>query len=170
MALLGGSSSAGSVAGVDDWRTDRVAAALEGRNPTVLRELDSAFAVIGDVQFLPGYCLALSKVRGADRLSDLPRTERLAYLADVDLLATAVENVCEAREAGYRRVNVEILGNTAAFLHTHIWPRYDWEPDEVRGLPVWAYPSTRWSSSDFALGAKHDSLRAALVTELGRLA
>ncbi len=39
---------------MSDWRTDRVTAAREGRNPTVLAEFGAAYAVIGDVQFLPG--------------------------------------------------------------------------------------------------------------------
>lgn len=37
--------------------------AIDGRNPTVLAELDASSAVIGDVQFLPGSALALTKVQ-----------------------------------------------------------------------------------------------------------
>lgn len=65
---------------MSDGRSDRVRAAIEGRNPTVLAELGAAFAVIGDVQFLPGYSLALTKTPEVDRLSDLSRAERLHYL------------------------------------------------------------------------------------------
>jgi hypothetical protein len=43
----------------DDRRTDRIGAALRGENPTVLRRLRAGFAVIGDVQFLPGYSVLL---------------------------------------------------------------------------------------------------------------
>lgn len=152
-----------------DWRADRVQAAIDGRNPTVLAELDASFAVIGDVQFLPGYALALSKVPGIDRLSDLPRPERVRYLADVDLVATAVESVCSARDSGYRRVNVEILGNTDAFLHAHVWPRYEWEPADIVGKAVWLYPAERWRDPLTALGSDHDELRADLTSEVDRL-
>lgn len=152
-----------------DWRDDRVRAAVDGRNPTVLAELDASFAVIGDVQFLPGYALALTKLPGVDRLSDLPRAERVRYLADVDLVATAVENVCSARDSGYRRVNVEILGNADAFLHAHIWPRYEWEPGNIVGKPVWLYPVERWRDPVTALGPRHDGLRADLTSEVDRL-
>lgn len=154
---------------MNDWRTNRVAAAVEGRNPTVLAELDASYAVIGDVQFLPGYSLALTKVPGVDRLSDLPRTERVRYLADVDLVATAVEDICSDRDRGYRRVNVEILGNADAFLHAHIWPRYEWEPCGIVGKPVWVYPPERWQDPTSALGPQHDGLRGALQTEIDRL-
>lgn len=106
---------------------------------------------------------------GVDRLSDLPRPERLRYLADVDLVATAVEKVCSDRDRGYRRVNVEILGNTDAFLHAHIWPRYDWEAPEMIGKPVWLYPSERWRDEATSLGSEHADLRLALATELDRL-
>ncbi|MFD7307722.1 HIT family protein [Promicromonospora sp. NPDC059942] len=152
-----------------EWRADRVRAAIDGRNPTVLAELDSSFAVIGDVQFLPGYALALSKYPGIDRLSDLPRPERVRYLADVDLVATAVENVCSARDSGYHRINVEILGNTDAFLHAHVWPRYEWEPADLVGKPVWLYPAERWRDPETALGTDHDELRADLTAEVVRL-
>lgn len=152
-----------------DWRDDRVQAAIDGRNPTVLAELDASFAVIGDVQFLPGYALALTKIPGVDRLSDLPRSERLRYLADVDLVATAVERVCSARDGGYRRVNVEILGNTDAFLHAHIWPRYEWEPAHIVGKAVWLYPAENWRDPVTALGPGHDGLRADLTAEVDRL-
>lgn len=152
-----------------DWRVDRVASALAGANPTVLAELDAAFAVIGDVQWLPGYSLALTKQRGVDRLSDLPRRDRVRYLADVDLVATAVENVCRRRDPGYRRLNVEILGNSDAYLHTHIWPRYEWEPGEVVGKPVWSYPPDHWRDPRHALTDAHAELRAELASEVDRL-
>jgi diadenosine tetraphosphate (Ap4A) HIT family hydrolase len=131
-----------------------------------MAELDASYAVIGDVQFLPGYSLALTKTPGVDRLSDLPRRERLLYLADVDLLADVVETVCRRFDPAYRRLNVEILGNTDAFLHCHIWPRYEWEPAEMVGKPVWLYGAERWSDPMTALGSAHDEMRAALTAEV----
>lgn len=153
----------------DDWRADRVGSARRGTNPTVLAELEAAFTVIGDVQWLPGYSLALTKEPGIDRLSDLPRDARVQFLADVDLLASAVENVCRSRDAAYRRVNIEILGNTDPFLHAHIWPRYDWEPEELVTRPVWQYPAGHWSDGRHALTNLHDDLRASLAQEVQRL-
>jgi len=149
-----------------DWRDDRVQAAIDGRNPTVLAELSASFAVIGDVQFLPGYSLALTKRPGVDRLSDLPRAERLGFLADVDLLADALETACRRLDPEFRRVNIEILGNTDAFLHCHIWPRYEWEPPELVGMPVWLYDASVWRDPATALGPQHDELRSALTDEL----
>lgn len=62
-----------------DWRTDRIGAALRGENPTVLRRLGSGFAVLGDVQFLPGYSVLLVDEPGIERLTDLPKAKRLSY-------------------------------------------------------------------------------------------
>ncbi|MET9730459.1 diadenosine tetraphosphate hydrolase [Streptomyces sp. NPDC006458] len=152
-----------------DWRTDRVGAALRGGNPTVLRRLDAGFAVIGDVQFLPGYCVLLTDVPDVQRLSDLPRVKRLMFLSDMDRLGEAVERACRRLDPGFRRVNLEILGNTDPFLHAHIWPRYEWEPAELVRRPVWLYPRDRWSDERFELGPRHDVLREAIGDELDRL-
>lgn len=152
-----------------DWRADRVRSALVGTNPTVLARLDAAFAVIGDVQFLPGYCVAITDTPGVDRLTDLPRSRRLQFLADAELLAEAVERVCSARDDGFRRVNLEILGNKDAFLHAHVWPRYSWEPPDLVARPVWAYSSTRWHDPESTLSPLHDELRRLLTSEVHRL-
>ncbi|MFJ4030900.1 HIT family protein [Streptomyces griseoluteus] len=153
----------------DDWRTDRVGAALRGQNPTVLRRLEAGFAVIGDVQFLPGYSVLLVDEPGVQRLSDLPRAKRLSFLSDMDQLGEAVERVCRRLDPGFRRVNLEILGNTDPFLHAHVWPRFEWEPAELVGKPVWLYPDDRWSDGEFRLGPQHDPLRNGLGSELDSL-
>lgn len=149
-----------------DWRQDRVGSALRGENPTVLAHLPAGFAVMGDVQWLPGYCLLLTDTPGADRLSDLPRSERLAYLESMERLGEVVEQACGEADPAFRRINLEILGNTDAFLHTHIWPRYEWEPLELIGQPVWLYPAEKWHDATTALGPRYDALRASITRRL----
>ncbi|MFF7586878.1 HIT family protein [Kitasatospora purpeofusca] len=153
----------------NDWKSDRVGSALRGENPTVVRRLESGFAVIGDVQFLPGYAILLTDRPGVQRLSDLPRPRRLAYLEDLDRLGEAVERACRAADPAFRRVNLEILGNTDPMLHAHVWPRYDWEPADLVRLPVWLYPRDRWTDPAHALTPAHDPIRAALGAELDAL-
>ncbi|WP_098899775.1 diadenosine tetraphosphate hydrolase [Streptomyces sp. st77] len=152
-----------------DWRSDRIGAALKGENPTVLRQLAAGFAVIGDVQFLPGYSVLLVDEPDVQRLSDLPRPKRLSFLSDMDHLGEAVERVCRRTDPAFRRVNLEILGNTDSFLHAHVWPRFEWEPSDVVGRPVWLYPQERWSDEQFKLGPQHDALRDAISNELDQL-
>ncbi|MFD7865239.1 HIT family protein [Streptomyces sp. NPDC059783] len=154
---------------VDGWRTDRIGSALRGENPTVLRRLNAGFAVIGDVQFLPGYSVLLVDDPAVDRLSDLTRDKRLAFLSDMDRLGEAVERVSRRTDPAFRRVNLEILGNTDGFLHAHVWPRFAWEPDELARGPVWLHPKGRWTDREYALGPRHDPLREAIGEELDRL-
>ncbi|MFZ4299871.1 HIT family protein [Streptomyces cinereoruber] len=153
----------------DDWRKDRIGTALRGENPTVLRRLDGSFAVIGDVQFLPGYSVLLVDDPDVRRLSELPRARRLTFLTEMDRLGEAVERACRRLDPAFRRVNLEILGNTDPFLHAHVWPRFDWEPADLVGKPVWLYPPDRWSDERFRLGPRHDGLRDAIGEELDRL-
>ena len=148
------------------WREDRIGTALRGENPTVMRRLRASFAVIGDVQWLPGYCVLLTDDPAVERLSDLDEPRRTAYLADLADLASAVEDACREADAAFRRVNLEILGNTDPYLHAHVWPRYDWEPPELVLKPVWLYPPTHWSDPDHRLDERHDTLRAAIARRL----
>jgi diadenosine tetraphosphate (Ap4A) HIT family hydrolase len=155
--------------GAVDWREDRIGAAHRGENPTVLAELDGGFAVIGDAQFLPGYCVLLGKDPSVTALAEMPRADRVQFLADADLLATAVERACRAIDPKFRRVNLDVLGNADAFVHAHIWPRYEWEPPSLVTRPVWLYEPDRWRDPQTALSAEHAELRARITTELGVL-
>ena len=152
-----------------DWREDRIGSAARGENPTLLAATPAGYAVIGDVQFLPGYSVLLSRVPDATALADLPRAERVQYLSDVDLLATAVERACRAHDPAFRRMNIEILGNTDAFVHAHIWPRYEWEPEDIVRKPVWMYDASHWRDPAHELDARHDALRASITAELNAL-
>ncbi|MBT2478669.1 HIT family protein [Streptomyces sp. ISL-94] len=152
-----------------DWRHDRIGAAHRGQNPTVLRRLGAGFAAIGDRQFLPGYSVLLTDDSSVTRLSDLPRPRRIAYLTDLERLAEAVERACRRLDPAFRRVNIEILGNTDPYLHAHIWPRYDWEPADRVRLPVWLYAEEYWRAEQYALTSRHDGLRATIGEELDAL-
>lgn len=153
----------------EGWRTDRIGSALRGENPSVLRRLNAGFAVMGDVQFLPGYSVLLVDEPKVERLSDLPKGKRSAFLSDMDCLGEAVERASRRLDPAFRRVNLEILGNTDGFLHAHVWPRFDWEPADLVCMPVWLYPRDNWSGKEFALGPRHDPLREAIGVELDRL-
>lgn len=153
----------------DDWRTDRIGSALRGENPTVMRRLRAGFAAIGDVQFLPGYSVLLVDDPRVQRLSELPKAKRLSFLSDMDVLGEAVERACRRFDPAFRRVNLEILGNTDGFLHAHVWPRFEWEPPDLVHLPVWLYGREHWHDERHALATRHDALRGAIGGELDRL-
>ena len=151
----------------EDWRDDRIGSALRGKNPTVLAELAGGFAVIGDTQFLPGYCVLLAKDPSAKALAQLPRGQRLQFLADVDLLATAVERACRSEVVGFQRINIDILGNQDEFVHAHVWPRYTWEPAHLVQKPVWLHDPDNWRDAAHALNEqRHGRLRQRITEEL----
>ena len=153
---------------MDDWRADRIGAALRGANPMVMAKLPGSFAVIGDVQWLPGYCVLLVDRQDVSGLTDLNIEERHEFLSSMAVLGEAVERACRSADGRFRRMNFDILGNTDEFLHAHVWPRYDWEPAEQIRKPVWLYPSEFWELPSLRLGPQHDELRAAITAELVR--
>jgi len=117
-----------------NWRDNRIESAAQGYNPTVIARMKSGFAVIGDTQFLPGYCVLLGYPK-VGSLNDLPVGRRLDFLQDMTLVGDAIMSVCKPD-----RINYEILGNTDAFLHAHIFPRYHWEDESRRRSPVSGRP------------------------------
>jgi diadenosine tetraphosphate (Ap4A) HIT family hydrolase len=165
-AAIGTQGIAWEGTGVTDWRENRIGSALRGENPSVLARLPGSFAVIGDAQWLPGYCVLLTDDPSVERLSDLSFARRRQFLDAMADLGEAVEHACRDIDPAFRRVNLEILGNTDPYLHAHIWPRYAWEPPGLVGKPVWLYPPERWSDRSTALGLRHEPLRAAIAPQL----
>ena len=129
-----------------------------------LARMSSGFAVIGDTQFLPGYCLLLASP-SVNHLTDLARDRRCQFLLDMSVIGEAIESVCRPR--GLMRMNYEILGNTDAYLHAHIFPRYEWESADRRGSPVFLYPRDRWTDPIYAYSDReHGELRRAITQTL----
>jgi len=149
-----------------DWRADPIGTARRGENPTVLRRLRSGWVLIGDHQKLPGYCLLLHD-GDADHLTDLPRPQRTLFLEDLGLLGEAVMTACKRLDEQFWRVNYEVLGNAYPHLHGHVFPRYLWEPEDLRRGPVWRHPDLH--DPRHALGPQHDRLRAAVAGALDEL-
>ncbi len=146
----------------EDWKLDRIGAAERGENPTVIARMPSGFAVMGDTQFLPGYCVLLA-VPQVTHLSDMSFAQRTQFLFDMSLLGEAIEQVYRPR-----RTNYEILGNTDAYVHAHVWARYEWEPPEYRGGPVWRYPAaTRFDQSTMFSLERHGPVKDKIAVTLG---
>jgi len=136
---------------------ERVEAARQGRNDRVIARMRSGWAVMGDAQFLAGYCLLLPDPVVAS-LNDLDEHGRAAYLLDMATLGDAVRTVCSPR-----RVNYEILGNQQPALHAHVIPRYEHEPEPQRTRTIWSYPDEFWSAPEHAYHEpRHRELRLKL--------
>ena len=133
-----------------------------------MARMRSGFAVIGDTQHLPGYSLLLAEERSVNHLTDLDWERRTSFLFDLALLGEAVERAC--RPHGLRRMNYEVLGNSVPFLHGHVHARYEWEPPERIGGPVWRYSEEERNGPEHAYSdEKHGELRAEITAELRSL-
>jgi diadenosine tetraphosphate (Ap4A) HIT family hydrolase len=118
---------------MENWENDRIGSCERGENPTFMTKMRSGFAVIGDNQFLPGYCVLLGYPK-ASSLNELSLAARNQYLLDMTLIGDAVIKVCNPL-----RINYMTLMNLDSYLHTHIEARYEWEPDEYRKRPSFFY-------------------------------
>jgi diadenosine tetraphosphate (Ap4A) HIT family hydrolase len=95
-------------------------------------DLPTAVAVLGHDQFYRGYTLVVARTH-ATELYELSQDAATAYYLDMLRVARAV-----AAAFGPRKMNYEVLGNTVAHLHWHLFPRYAGDPTPQR--PVWEHP------------------------------
>ena len=146
-----------------EWYENRILSAINGTNPMLIKELKGGYAVFGDVQFLPGYCVLLPK-KEVNSLNVLTLEEREQFLSDMSVLGDAIIQSCTPI-----RVNYDILGNTDNFLHAHVFPRYEWESEERKKLPVWLYDSSNWHNKETSYNPiKHDEIRNSILEYLNK--
>ncbi len=112
---------------------ERVHLCREGAFEKCIAKMPSGWAVMGDVQFLPGYCLLLPDPV-VPHLNAMSMEHREAFLLDMTRLGDAVLSVTDAV-----RINYEMLGNLEPALHAHVFPRFNDEAEELRTSPVWFY-------------------------------
>ena len=106
--------------------------------------LPTAVAVLGSDQFYPGYTLVIAR-RHATELYHLSDAESTAYFQDMMRVARAID-----RAFSPRKMNYELLGNTVAHLHWHLFPRYAGDPNPTR--PTWEHdhPPAHLAESEYA--------------------
>ncbi|HXJ80912.1 MAG TPA: HIT family protein [Candidatus Methylomirabilis sp.] len=116
--------------------------------------LPTAVAVLGNDQYYPGYTLVIAR-RHATELYHLSDLESTAYFQDMLRVARAID-----RAFSPRKMNYELLGNTVAHLHWHLFPRYANDPNPTR--PTWehVHPPTVLPEVEYARAI--DAIRAHL--------
>jgi diadenosine tetraphosphate (Ap4A) HIT family hydrolase len=139
----------------------RVDALRAGRDPAFVARLVSGWAVLGERQFLPGYCLLLPDPV-VPTLNALHGDERAAFLADMASLGDAVLAVTRAV-----RINYAIYGNVDPALHAHVIPRFSDEPPALKRAQPWAYDWDAAPAFDLDL---HRDLRDRIHAALGHAA
>jgi len=69
-----------------------------------------------------------------------------------------------------RKLSYSIYGNQATFLHAHLFPRYEWEPEYHRKNPVWTYLESNWTEEKYQWNEeKHKELFNRLSDKLSKL-
>jgi diadenosine tetraphosphate (Ap4A) HIT family hydrolase len=96
-----------------------------------IRDLPVSVAVLGHDQFYRGYSLVIARTH-ATELYQLPEPEATQYFRDLLRVAEAIATAFEPR-----KLNYELLGNTVAHLHWHVFPRYPDDPNPLR--PIWEH-------------------------------
>ncbi len=136
---------------------DRVELARAGKNDKVITRMQSGWVVIGDVQFLEGYCLLLSDPV-VPSINDLSMEDRKTFLVEMTIVGDAIQRV-----TGAERMNYDILGNSEPELHAHIFPRFKDEKEELRRKPPFCYD---WSSAPKFSPEKHGNLIELIRAEI----
>ncbi len=141
--------------------TERLAQLERGENPALIAKLASGFAVMGDSQFLPGYCLLLAYPQ-VGKLNDLQGTERTQFVEDMARLGDAILGATDAI-----RINYSIYGNLDPFLHAHLFPRYAWEDSDYATKPPMSIPAEVRDQAEYAFDPqKHADLMQAIRDRL----
>lgn len=104
-------------------------ATLSPDSPYLIARLDTGYAVLADNQLIPGYTIFVCDTC-APELHALPADLRSRFLDEMALVAEAVFRACAPR-----KLNYELLGNSASHLHWHLLPRY--ADDANPAWPVW---------------------------------
>jgi diadenosine tetraphosphate (Ap4A) HIT family hydrolase len=131
--------------------------ACRGGSELVVARLRSGWAVMGERQVLPGYCLLLPDPV-VPHLNALEPSARDLFMSDLGRLGDAVLAATSAV-----RINYAIFGNLEPALHAHVHPRYAYEPPAMRTNNPWAYD---WSEAPSFDVAAHAAVRDAIRREL----
>jgi diadenosine tetraphosphate (Ap4A) HIT family hydrolase len=140
---------------------ERLAQLERGENPALIAKMASGFAVMGDSQLLPGYCLLLAHPQ-IGKLNDLQGAKRNQFLADMAHLGDAVLSA-----TGCVRINYSIYGNLDPFLHAHVFPRYSTDDPTWATQPPMSIPAEVRNDPAHAFNAeKHGQLMQAIRERL----
>jgi diadenosine tetraphosphate (Ap4A) HIT family hydrolase len=148
---------------------ERIKETKEGKNPFLVKELETGYVVIGDYQHFKGYTLFLYKDHVVE-LFDLDKELREKHLYEMTLVAEAVKNAF-----GAEKINYECLGNGegGAHIHWHLFPRRSGDlgnyGNNGKG-PTWWYPRNEmYADYNRPNNEELEDMKAKLLCELDKL-
>jgi diadenosine tetraphosphate (Ap4A) HIT family hydrolase len=122
-----------------------------------IAKLPSGWAVMGERQVLPGYCLLLPDPV-VPHLNALHGLARAQFLFDMVLLGDVLLAITAAA-----RINYAIYGNVDPALHAHVFPRDSAEPENTRTAQPWALD---WNAAPLYSDALHGDFKRRVGMEL----
>ena len=129
---------------------ERLQALAKGENPRLVARLPSGWVELAPNGFRRGYCLLLADPI-VPSLNDADPEAQIAFLSDMARLGDAVRAA-----TGAARCNYSIYGNLDPFLHAHVVPRFEDEPDDERTLPPLSLPLSVRENPATAFDAARD--------------
>ena len=148
---------------------ERIKETKEGKNPFLVKELETGYVVIGDYQHFKGYTLFLYKDHVVE-LFDLDKELREKHLYEMTLVAEAVKNAF-----GAEKINYECLGNGegGAHIHWHLFPRRSGDLSNYGNNgkgPTWWYPRNEmYADYNRPNNEELEDMKAKLLCELDKL-
>lgn len=128
-------------------------------HPALVARLRSGWAVLGERQVFPGYCLLLPDPV-VPHLNALASDARATFLDDMAALGDAL-----IAATGAIRINYAMFGNAEPALHAHLFPRVGSEPASTRERQPWAFD---WNVAPPFSEAAHGEIRRRLRAQLQR--
>lgn len=121
---------------------ERIERIRTGSNPYFVREMETGYVVLGDVQRFRGYTVFICKACAAE-LHELPLPFRLRFLEEMSMVAEAVYRAFRPD-----KLNYELLGTgNAVHMHWHIFPRRT--GDTPKAGPVWRLPAEEMNAEKY---------------------
>lgn len=142
---------------------ERIKMIQNDKNPFFVRELQTGYVVLGDIQRFKGYTLFLCKEH-ATELHFLKKDFRYLFLEEMSLVAEAVYNAFHPD-----KLNYELLGaGNGVHMHWHIFPRRI--GDTPNPGPVWRLDKAELNSDKYKPTEEElEKLKTILNTELDKL-
>ncbi|MBC7983510.1 MAG: hypothetical protein H7Y02_06615 [Candidatus Obscuribacterales bacterium] len=134
-----------------------VNACRDGQYSPLIKRMSSGWAVMGESQFLKGYCLLLPDPV-VPHLNAMDFSVRDKFLSDMGKLGDAT-----LAATGALRINYAMFGNVEPALHAHVIPRYTTEEPTMRTAHPWMYD---WSAAPQFDVQLHGPLLAAIRDRL----
>jgi diadenosine tetraphosphate (Ap4A) HIT family hydrolase len=120
-----------------------------GEYAAMVARMSSGWAVLGQSQFLRGYCMLLPDPV-VPHLNAMSVDVRTQFLVDVAKLGDAVLMATNAL-----RINYAMFGNVEPALHAHVIPRFIDEAASMRTAHPWMYD---WNAAPQFTSEAHGAL------------